>query len=110
MRQIRRVVLVCVTFLAVSSAGARLLGAQRATSPQDSLAHLNLVSVPSGQIAIDDSIVGETPKSLSLPAGTHKIRISREGYLPYETSIVILSGEYLRITDIVLKEKPKPGR
>lgn len=109
MRQTRGVVLACVTFLAVSSAGARLLGAQRATSSRDSLAYLNLVSVPSGEIAIDDSIVGETPKSLSLPAGNHKIRISREGYLPYETTIVILSGEYLRITDIVLKEKPKPG-
>lgn len=110
MRQTRRVVLACVTLLAVSSAGARLLGAQRAMSSRDSLAHLNLVSEPSGKIAIDDSVVGETPKSLSLPAGTHKIRISREGYLPYETTIAILSGEYLRITDIVLKEKPKPGR
>ncbi|MGE5745624.1 MAG: PEGA domain-containing protein [Gemmatimonadota bacterium] len=67
-----------------------------------------MVSVPSGKIVIDDSIVGATPKSLSIPAGTHKIRISRERYLPYETTIVILSGEYLRITDIVLKEKPKP--
>lgn len=110
MRQTRRVVLACVTFLAVSSAGARLLGAQRAKAPRDSLARLTLVSVPSGRIAIDDSIVGETPKSLSLPAGTHKIRIGREGYLSYETTIVILSGEYLRITDVVLEEKPKPGR
>ena len=109
MRQTRRVVLACVIFLAVSSAGARLLAAQRAQSSRDSIAHLNLVSDPSGMIAIDDSIIGETPKSLSLPAGTHKIRISREGYLPYETTIVILSGEYLRITDIVLKEQPKPG-
>ena len=109
MKQTRRVVLACVTFLAVSSAGARVLGAQRAKSPRDSLARLDLISIPTGKIAIDDSIVGETPKSLSLPAGTHKIRISREGYLPDETTIVILSGENLRITDIVLREKPQPG-
>ena len=108
MRQTRCVVLACVAFLVGSSAEARLLGAQRARSSRDSLARLDLVSVPFGKIAIDDSVVGETPKSLSLPAGTHKIRISREGNLPYETTIVILSGEYLRITDIVLKEKPKP--
>ena len=109
MRKTRGVVLACVIFLALSSAGARVLGAQRAESSRDSLARLNLVSAPSGTIAIDDSIVGATPKSLSIPPGTHRIRISREGYLPYETTIVILPGEYLRITDIVLKEKPKPG-
>ena len=109
MRQTRGVVLACVIFLALSSAAASALDAQGTKAAQESLAHLNLVSVPAGQIVIDDSIVGATPKSLSIPAGTHKIRISREGYLPYETTIVILSGEYLRITDIVLKERPKPG-
>lgn len=109
MRRPHGVVLACVTLLALSSAAASALGAQGTRAMHDSLAHLSLVSVPSGKIVIDDSIVGATPKSLSIPAGTHKIRISREGYLPYETTIVILAGEYLRITDIVLKEKPKPG-
>ena len=103
------VVRACVTLLALSSAAASAVGAQGTRATHDSLAHLSLVSVPSGKIAIDDSIVGATPKSLSIPARTHKIRISREGYLPYETTIVILAGEYLRITDIVLKETPKPG-
>lgn len=109
MRQTRRVVLASVIFLALSSAAASALGAQGTKTADDSVAHLNLVSVPSGQIVIDDSIVGATPKSLSIPAGTHTIRITREGYLPYETTIAILAGESLRITDIVLKEKPKPG-
>ena len=102
MKRTQGVVLACVTFVALSSAAASALGAQAPKAAQDSLAHLSLVSVPSGQIAIDDSIVGATPKSLSMPAGTHKIRISREGYLPYETTIVIFSGETLRITDILL--------
>jgi PEGA domain-containing protein len=108
MRQTRGVVLACVAFLALTGAGATAAGAQGTKPSRDSLAHLSLVSKPSGKITIDDSIVGETPRALSVPAGTHKIRISREGYLPYETTIVIERGETLRIVDIVLNEKPKP--
>lgn len=108
MRQTRGVVLACLAFLALTGAGATALGAQGTKPSRGSLAHLSLVSEPSGKIAIDDSIVGETPKALSVPAGTHTIRISREGYLPYKATITIESGETLRLVDIVLKERPKP--
>jgi hypothetical protein len=37
----------------------------------------------------------------------HRIRITRDGYLPYETEIAIEAGETLRLTDIVLQEKPQ---
>lgn len=108
MRPTRAAALACVTFLALTVGGAHTLRAQGTRSSEDT-AFLALDSRPSGKIAIDDSIVGETPKSLSIRAGTHKIRISREGYLPYEVTIVIEAGEHLRLRDIVLKEKPKQG-
>lgn len=115
MRKTWGVVLACVSFLALSSGGANPLQAQ---GPKRSLkwrATLVLYSRPVGKIAIDDSIVGETPKSVSIPAGTHKIRISRDGYLPWERLIAIEGGETLRVTDIVLvrdtvlKERPRQG-
>jgi len=109
MMQTRGIVVACATVLLLTNGGATALRAQGSKLSQDSLAHLNLVSVPSGKITIDDSIVGETPKSVSIPAGTHKIRISRDGYLPYETTIAIENGETLRLFDIVLKQKPRPG-
>ncbi|HSD31627.1 MAG TPA: PEGA domain-containing protein [Gemmatimonadales bacterium] len=99
-----------VAFLALTGAGATALGGQGTKPSRDWLAHLSLVSRPSGKITVDDSIVGETPKALSVPAGTHRIRISREGYIPYEITMAILGGEYLRITDIVLKKQPRPVR
>jgi PEGA domain len=108
MIQSRSTVLACATLLALTG-GASALGAQATRPSRDSLAYLSLASTPSGRVAIDDSIVGETPKAVSVPAGTHQIRISRDGYLPYETTITILRGEHLRLRDIVLKEKPKPG-
>lgn len=109
MRPTRAAALVCVTFLALTVGGAHTLRAQGTRSSGDT-AFLALDSRPSGKIAIDDSIVGETPKSLSIRAGTHKIRISRAGYLPYESTITILGGETLRIRDIVLKKEPEHGR
>ena len=108
MRPTRAAALVCVTLLALTIGGAHTLRAQ-GTRPSGDTAFLALDSRPSGKIAIDDSIVGETPKSLSIRAGKHKIRISREGYLPYEVMIVIEAGEYLRLTDIVLKLPLKQG-
>lgn len=105
----RGVLPACVAVLVLSNGGDALLAAQGTRSTRDTLAHLFLVSAPSGKIAVDDSIVGVTPKSLDVRAGTRRIRVSREGYLPYEATIAIEAGETLRITDIILKQKPKSG-
>ncbi len=71
-------------------------------------AHLFINATPWGLLFIDDRPMGNTPRAdLQIPAGMHRIRITRDGYLPYETEIAIEAGETLRLTDIVLQEKPQ---
>lgn len=71
-------------------------------------AHLFINATPWGLLFIDDRPMGNTPRAdLQIPPGMHRIRITRDGYLPYETEIAIEAGETLRLTDIVLQEKPQ---
>ena len=71
-------------------------------------AHLYINATPWGLLFIDDRPMGNTPRAdLQIPPGMHRIRITRDGYLPYETEIAIEAGETLRLTDIVLQEKPQ---
>jgi predicted Ser/Thr protein kinase len=71
-------------------------------------AHLFIAATPWGVLYVDDKQVGNTPQAdVKVSPGTHTIRITRDGYLPYETIIALESGESLRLTDIVLQEKPQ---
>jgi hypothetical protein len=52
---------------------------------------------------VDDSLVGNTPKAgIVVTAGSHRLRIVREGFQTFEQTIEIQPGEKLRLTDIVL--------
>ena len=78
-----------------------------ATSANDP-AHLYINATPWGLLFIDDRPMGNTPRAdLQIPPGIHRIRITRDGFLPYETEIAIEAGETLRLTDIVLQERPQ---
>jgi serine/threonine protein kinase len=69
-------------------------------------AHLFINSTPWGVLSVDDKVIGNVPQAdVKVPPGTHTIRITRDGYLPYETIIAIEAGEKLYLTDIVLQEK-----
>jgi len=46
-----------------------------------------------GLIYIDDKLVGEGSYSAEIPAGPHKIRITREGYDPFEEEVVLKDKE-----------------
>jgi hypothetical protein len=71
-------------------------------------AHLFINSTPWGVLYVDDKQIGNTPQAdLKVPPGSHSIRVARDGYLSYETVIAIESGETLKLTDIVLQEKPQ---
>jgi hypothetical protein len=71
-------------------------------------AHLFINSTPWGVLYVDDNAVGNLPQAdVKVTPGSHNIRVTRDGYLSYETEIVIESGEVLRLTDIVLQEKPQ---
>ena len=71
-------------------------------------AHLYINSNPWGVLYIDDRLIGNVPQAdVKISPGMHRIRITRDGFLSYETEIAIEAGETLRLTDIILQEKPQ---
>ncbi len=81
--------------------------ASAATAPAgDTTARTGKLSVnakPWGQVFVDDRLIGNTPRAnIELPAGTHTLRVSRQGFESVSRSVTIVAGETLRITDIVL--------
>jgi serine/threonine-protein kinase len=66
---------------------------------------LSISSRPWGQIFLDGQSLGNTPKAnLTIPAGTHVLRIVRAGYRTWERSVTIEAGQEIRLIDIVLQE------
>jgi hypothetical protein len=61
---------------------------------------LSIVSKPSGaRVFLDGHPVGTTPLTLSkAPAGSHVVRLEREGYMPWSSGIQVVAGEQNRVT------------
>jgi hypothetical protein len=57
-------------------------------------AHLQVSSTPDGaDIEIDGSFVGNTPSTIGVTAGQHKISVKKSGFNPWERTIAISSGQ-----------------
>jgi serine/threonine protein kinase len=66
---------------------------------------ISVSSFPWGELSIDGRPVGTTPQiDIVLPPGTHRIRIARDGYQPYEAEIDLKPGARLLLTQIGLQE------
>lgn len=64
-------------------------------------------SEPWGKLTIDGEDAGNTPAiAISIAAGTHQLRIERDGYLPYEETITVEPGTEVRRTSIALTRRP----
>jgi serine/threonine protein kinase len=62
---------------------------------------------PWGQVFVDGTLVGNTPKAnLAVAAGSHTIRVVRDGYETWERTVQVGAGESVRLTDIVLTARP----
>ncbi len=46
-----------------------------------------------GLVYLDDKLVGEGSFAADVPAGTHKLRVTREGYDPYEEEVVLVEKQ-----------------
>jgi hypothetical protein len=58
---------------------------------------------PWGQLYLDGNLIGNTPRAgVPVAAGTHVVRVVREGFEPFERTITVGSGQEIRMTDIVL--------
>ena len=62
-------------------------------------------ATPWGQVFVDDELIGNTPRvGVPIAAGTHRLRVSRDGFEPFERTVQVAPGQDLRLTDIVLRE------
>jgi serine/threonine protein kinase len=63
-------------------------------------------SDPWGNLTIDGADVGRTPAiGISIAAGKHRIRIERDGFVPFEKEIDVKPGADVRETDVRLEER-----
>lgn len=70
------------------------------------------VNVPGAEIRVDGRSIGLTPIELpvGLPAGPHRIEVSRPGYEPLDrTAVVPPSGEETLSLELVRQPSPPPG-
>lgn len=78
---------------------------QRQTGPTPPPARLFVNSTPWGQLYIDGQLVGNTPQAnLVVPAGSHRVRVVRDGFQPFERVVQLAPGQEFRLTDITLPE------
>lgn len=61
-------------------------------------------ATPWGQLYIDDELIGNTPQAeLEVSAGTHRVRVIRSGFRPFELELQLAPGQEVRLTDIILE-------
>lgn len=66
---------------------------------------LFISSRPWSELSIDGTVVGDTPLSgVTLAAGRHHLRLTHDGFVPYETWIDVPAAGAVRLTQVTLKE------
>jgi|SRR5262252_8695839 len=70
------------------------------TSPQEAaVSSIEVKSTPDGaDITVDDKFMGNTPSTLKLASGDHKIRVEKSGFKAWEKTLTVSVGETLSIT------------
>ena len=62
-------------------------------------------ATPWGQVFVDDELIGNTPRiAVPIGSGTHRVRVSRDGFESFERTVQVAPGQDVRLTDIVLRE------
>ena len=75
----------------------------RRAPPPPADGHLLLNTQPWSEVYLDGVAVGNTPKTdLPVKPGNHQLRFVRDGFRPFETSVLVAAGASVRLTSIVL--------
>ncbi len=76
--------------------------------PAPDPAFLSVSTWPWGTLSLDSRPLGDTPLlELPVPAGTHRVRIERDGFQPFERVITLAPGQHLKLSGIALEERPR---
>jgi hypothetical protein len=60
---------------------------------ESTLTSIDVKSLPDGaEITVDDKFVGNTPSTLRLVAGDHKVKLEKPGFKPWERTLTVISG------------------
>lgn len=72
---------------------------------------LNVESVPAGaSVFLDDRLMGVTPLSLQeIPAGTHTITLSSEGFQNAQSTVEVTGGSTVMVSENLVPATPVPG-
>jgi PEGA domain len=67
--------------------------ATRKPTVQADTAQIEIASTPPGtDIELDGKFIGSTPSSVKVPSGEHTVKLSKNGYSPWERRITTLAG------------------
>lgn len=68
-------------------------GAQTSNATDSAFSSVEIKSNPDGaDIFVDDKYMGNTPATLKLPGGDHKIKVEKSGFKPWERTLTVSSG------------------
>jgi len=85
--------------------GAQTNPAVRAEPQMSSIA---IKSTPDGaDITVDEKFMGNTPSTVRLAAGDHKVRLEKSGFNPWEKTLTVSSGESATV-NASLQPQPSP--
>ncbi len=85
--------------------GAQASPSERAESP---LSAVEIKSTPDGaDITVDEKFMGNTPSTLRLAAGDHKVKLEKSGFSPWEKTLTVSSGESATV-NASLQPQPNP--
>ncbi len=80
------------------------------SEPASSQTTLQILSTPIGaDVELDGSFVGNTPSSLSVPAGEHTIKVSKSGFKPWERKMKTIGGSVQLSPSLEPADAPQPS-
>ncbi len=82
-----------------------------AEPPPDTTAISVSSNVEGATVRIDGDEKGQTPLfNVLLPAGSHRVVVSKEGYTPYRKTVTVELGRSLSVTANLTQSTPRTGR
>jgi hypothetical protein len=90
------------------SAASALQGGSAAGDPVPAQASVSIDSSPSGaDIEIDGAFVGNTPSTVSIAPGSHRISVNKKGFAGWGRTLSVSSGT-VHLNAELEQEQPKP--